>query len=131
MVSRRSLMASALALGVLAVAPAASALERLDYTIAAFDAALAAGKPILVEIQAPWCPTCRAQTPILSKIEERPEFANLVVLHIDFDSQKDAVRRFRALKQSTLIAFKGGKEAARSLGDTDPASLAALVAKTL
>ncbi len=86
-------------------------------------------KSILVDIQAPWCPTCKAQKPILAEIEAKPEYKDLVVVHVDFDSQKDAVRRFDARMQSTLIAFKDGKETGRSVGQTDPAAIAALVAK--
>ena len=52
-----------------------------------------------------------------------------MVFRVDFDSQKDAVKRFGARMQSTLITFKDGKETGRSVGDTDPASIAALVAK--
>jgi thioredoxin 1 len=33
--------------------------------------------------------------------------------------------------QSTLIAFKGEHETGRSVGDTDPSSIAALLNKTL
>jgi thioredoxin 1 len=50
---------------------------------------------------------------------------------IDFDSQKDLVQRFGARMQSTLIAFKGSKEEARSVGDTDRKSIAALLDTTL
>src|SRR5580693_2870571 len=86
---------------------AAQAAETQDYNAKAFAAAQAAGKPILVEIHATWCPTCKAQTPILSKLEAEPKYAGLEVFHVDFDSQKDAVRRFGARMQSTLIVFKG------------------------
>lgn len=57
---------------------------------------------------------------------ERPD---LVVYDVDFDTAKDVLRQFRVSQQSTLIVFKGQKEAARSTGETDPASLRALVAK--
>lgn len=129
MISRRSLvLLAAAAAGALVAAPALAA-ERIDYTPAAFDAALGARKPILVWIHASWCPTCKAQTPILARIESESQYKNLMVFRVDFDSQKDAVKRFGARMQSTLIAFKGGKETGRSVGDTDPASIAALVAK--
>ncbi|MBV9825269.1 MAG: thioredoxin family protein [Alphaproteobacteria bacterium] len=142
MLSRRSLL-QALAMtramagvmagvmtGLLAGAPAGAA-ERADYSAAAFDAAQQAGRPILVEIHASWCPTCKAQTPILADIEQQPDYKNLLVVHVDFDTQKDAVTRFGARMQSTLIAFKGKQETGRSVGDTNPTSLAALVAKTI
>jgi thiol-disulfide isomerase/thioredoxin len=128
MISRRSLLASVLALGALAAAPALAA-ERVDYTPAAFDAALAGNKPILVWIHASWCPTCKAQQPILAKLEAEPQYNDLLVFRVDFDTQKDAVKRFGARMQSTLITFKDGRETGRSVADTDPASIAALLAK--
>jgi len=127
MLSRRRFIASTLVASTLIVASAASASERIDYSPAAFDAAQRAGRSILVEIHAPWCPTCRAQAPILSELESQAKFKDLLVVHVDFDSQKDAVRRFGARMQSTLITFKGPSERGRSVGDTDPASIAALL----
>jgi hypothetical protein len=50
---------------------------------------------------------------------------------VDFDRQKDVVKFFQARMQSTLIAFKGATEAGRSVGDTNRASIAALLDKTL
>jgi len=56
MISRRSLLLlAAAAAGALAAAPALAA-ERFDYTPGAFDAALSAGKPILVWIRASLAP---------------------------------------------------------------------------
>ena len=60
-----------------------------------------------------------------------PKFKNLVYFVVDFDSQKKLVTRFGARMQSTLIAFKGDKEEGRSVGDTNRASIAALLQKTL
>ncbi len=93
----------------------------------AFQAAQAAGKSILVDVSAPWCPTCKQQKPIVQEIEK--EHPDLVVYDVDFDTAKDALRQFRVQYQSTLIVFKGPKEVARSTGETDPAPLRALVAK--
>lgn len=93
----------------------------------AFQASQAAGKSILVDVTAPWCPTCRQQKPIVQEIEK--EHPDLVVYDVDFDTAKDALREFHVRQQSTLIVFKGAKEVARSTGETDPAPLHALVAK--
>jgi len=98
---------------------------------ARFDAAQVAGKPILVEVHADWCPTCRAQDPVISELMQDPKNAGFVVLRVDFDHQKDVVRRFRAQYQSTLIVFKGKKEVSRSTGETRKDEIAAQLAKAL
>lgn len=124
------LLAAALTMGGLAT-PSARAAETLHYTPQAFEAAQKAGAPILVDISAPWCPTCKAQKPILAKLEAQPKFKNLHVFDVDFDTQKDVVRRFGAQMQSTLIVFKGAEELARSVGDTKAGSIAALLDKAV
>lgn len=110
-------------------AAAWAAVKPFDRT--AFEAAQAAGKPILVEIHADWCPTCRAQDPVISELMRDPKNAGFVVLRIDFDSQKAVVKRFHVQYQSTLIVFKGKKEISRSTGETRKAEIAAQLAKAL
>lgn len=113
--------------GLLYATAAAAAGKPFDQ--AGFEAAQAAGKPILVEIHADWCPTCRAQDPIISELMQEPKNAGFVVLRVDFDNQKDVVKRFRAQYQSTLIVFKGNKEVSRSTGETRKDAIAAQLAK--
>jgi thioredoxin 1 len=128
----RRLFIGALALGgAFSLSPLALAMSPATYSQQAFAAAQAAGKPILLHITAPWCPTCKAQRPILSKLEATPKFKNLVVLNIDFDTSKPLLRTLHVAQQSTLIVYKGKQEVGRSTGDTDPASIAALLGKAI
>ncbi len=101
------------------------------FDAANFEALEKAGKPVLVAIHADWCPTCRAQKPILSELLKTPELQGITALRVDFDNQKDAVRSFKATMQSTLIVFKGGSEVGRSVGDTNKDSIAALLKKAI
>ena len=129
MLSRRSVLLSVLlanAAGAAAVAPAL-AVGPQPFDNQAFAEAQKAGKPIFVAIHATWCPICKAQKPILSELMAEPKFKDLVYFTIDFDSQKDLVRRFGAQKQSTLIAFIGSKEQGRSVGDSNRASISDLL----
>jgi thiol-disulfide isomerase/thioredoxin len=127
MLSRRSVLLSVLlATGAAAVTPA-FAVEAQPFDNQAFAEAQEAGKPIFVAIHATWCPICKAQKPILSELMADPKFKNLVYFTIDFDSQKDLVRRFGARMQSTLIAFIGSKEQGRSVGDSNRASISDLL----
>jgi thioredoxin 1 len=135
MISRRFLLQAGTAAAMLTsaalAATAAFAAEEQPFTRQAFLAAQSSGKSILVEIHASWCPTCQAQKPILGKLFADPKFKNLAVFRVDFDSQKDEVRNFKARIQSTLITFKGSEEIARSVGDTNPDSIADLLALSL
>ena len=105
---RRSMLTGLTTLAALAMAPAvARAAERQPFTDAAFDAAQAAGRPVLVDVSAPWCPTCRAQRPHIDAMAADPRMKEAIFLSVDFDSQKEALRRLNVRSQSTLIAFKG------------------------
>lgn len=130
MLSRRLVILATVAAGA-AVATPAFATETKSFDPQSFAAAQRAGKPILVAIHASWCPTCKAQKPILSELMAQPQFKDLAYFIVDFDAQKDAVKYFGARMQSTLIAFKGATETGRSVGDTNAASIAALLNKAL
>lgn len=110
---------------------AAFAATKSLFTQSSFDASNKAGKPILVEVTAPWCPTCKAQAPILGELSSQARFKDLQTFSVDFDSQKDVLKSFNVQMQSTLIVFKGGKEVGRSTGDTKKDSIEALLAKAL
>ena len=130
MLSRRSVLLAAVAASAAAVAPTSAAGPQ-PFNDAAFADAQKAGKPIFVAIHASWCPICKAQQPILAELTADARFKDLAYFTIDFDSQKDVVRRFRGRMQSTLIAFKGATEQGRSVGDTNRESIAALLNKVL
>jgi thioredoxin 1 len=100
-----------------------SAEARTEFTQAAFEAAQAAGRPIIVEVSATWCPVCKAQAPILASLKSKPEYRNVAFFEIDFDTHKDALQSLKVSKQSTLIAFKGKAEITRTTGDTSAAGI--------
>ncbi len=132
MIHRRHFVLTALpAIGLALSTSRAHAATDAPFTQDAFAAAQKAGKPILLHVTAPWCPTCTAQKPILGKIAADATFKDLVILRIDFDSQKDVVRAMNVRSQSTLIAFRGANELGRSAGDTNEASITALARKSV
>ena len=118
MLNRRQLLGTIVLSAALSLGPIAAAAERQPFDQAAFEAAQAAGKPILVEVSAPWCPTCKAQAPILARLRSEAKF-------------KDLLRKFNVQTQSTLIVFKGKQETGRSTGVTDAAAIEALLAKSI
>jgi thiol-disulfide isomerase/thioredoxin len=124
---------SAFIVGMVALGAAnmASAADVEPFTLESFHAAQAAGRPVLVDVHADWCPTCRAQEPTLKAIEADPAFAKLVVLIVDFDSQKEEKKALGVRQQSTLIAFAGSVEKGRSVGVTDEAAIRDLASSAL
>lgn len=129
MITRRTVLALS-ALASITLSMPAFAGEA-TYTKELFQQYQDAGKSILIDISAPWCPTCRAQAPIIQKIAAEAAYKDLEILKIDFDSQSDDVASFGADKQSTLIAFKGKNETGRNVGQTKVAVITDLLASSL
>jgi thiol-disulfide isomerase/thioredoxin len=131
MLSKRHLLAGLALVAALVVSAPLQAMSRKPFDAKAFEAAQAAGQPILVEVSASWCPICARQKPILANLATKPKFKDVAYFDIDFDSQKDLLRKFNVQKQSTLITFKGKQEVGRSTGDTNAASIERLLDKAL
>ena len=117
------------ALALTTLASWASAGTITPYDQAAFDTLAAEGKPIVLTVRAPWCPTCKQQDPIQSELMKQPAYRDYTLFTIDFDSQKDLLKKYHVAMQSTIIAFHGKSEVGRSVGDTKEASIAALMKK--
>ncbi len=128
MISRRSLVALLVALPLGIALPA---LAVTKFTPAGLAAAQKTGQPILVEVSAPWCPTCKAQKVVLGELEKQARFKPFVKLEVDFDTQKDVLKTLKANMQSTLIVYRGEKEVGRLVGDAKKESIEALLAKAL
>lgn len=119
----------ACAAGLLWLAPASAGVE--PYSEEVFRAAQADERPVLIDIYASWCPTCRRQEQILQNLLEDEEFSELLVLRLDWDAQRERAREFNAPRQSTLIAFRGEEERGRSVADTRPERIRALLLEAL
>ncbi len=113
----------------LTFAGAGFAADQKPFDPSAFAALQHEGRPILVDVRADWCPTCKQQAPIISSLLASPEFQNYAVLEVNFDTQPAVLRQFHVTQQSTLIVFKGNAEKGRSTGDTKKDGIAALLRK--
>ncbi len=94
------------------------AAETKVFDQATFEALQAADRPILIDVYADWCPTCKQQEPIVSELMQSTEFKDFTVLKVNYDTQKGIRRIFRVTQQSTFIVYRGKNEVARSIGDT-------------
>ncbi|MGA8146151.1 MAG: thioredoxin family protein [Gallionellaceae bacterium] len=101
------------------------------FTQAKLDALNQAGQPVLVAIHASWCSTCLTQERILQELLPQPEFKRIKLLRVDFDQQKEVVRSFGVQYQSTLIAFKHGREVGRMTAEMSQDRIAELLRLSL
>jgi thioredoxin 1 len=95
----------------------------VPYNQPGFDAARAAGQTVAVVFHADWCPTCRAQAPVLKELVNTPEMKSLTLYVADFDTEKALRNALHVNQQSTIVVFKGQQETARSTGETQKAAL--------
>ena len=122
--------AGAFASSGLLIAPAHAELPegRAEvFEAGAFAAAQAEGHPILVDITASWCPTCRRQGEIIGSLLENGGFADLVIFEVDWDEQRAIARGFGAPRQSTLIVYDGTQETGRVVAAVRAADIEALL----
>ena len=96
-----------------------------------FDTAVAGGKSVVVDFSATWCPTCKAQKPIVDKLMALPKYKTVTLFVADYDKEVALKKQLRVAQQSTFVVFKGGKEVTRSTGQTDPDVLASVFDKAL
>jgi thioredoxin 1 len=126
----KELIAAAGWLGLILFSALAFSAE-VPFNQAQFDAARASGKPIAVVFHADWCPTCRAQAPLLKDLSQKPEFSRLTLYIANYDQEKDLKKSLGVSQQSTLVVFKQGYEVARSTGETNESNLAALLRQAI
>ena len=126
----KTLAAAALSMTLALFASLACSAE-VPFDQAQFDALRAAGKPVAVVFHADWCPTCRAQAPVLEEVTQQPAFRSLTLYVANFDTEKALKHALRVTQQSTIVVFKGGKEVARSTGETQEQSLSALLRQAI
>lgn len=98
---------------------------------AQFDADRGAGKPVAVVFHADWCPTCRAQAPVLKELAASPQLQSLTVYVANFDTEKALRSSLGVNQQSTIVVFKGNKETGRSTGETQRQALASFLQKAI
>lgn len=119
--------------GVAVSAPfSVKAGSQVEFDQAKFEAAKASGAPVVMQVHAWWCGTCRTQDTQLKRLMAEPEFASYKVFKVNFDSSKKWLKEMKVTSQSTLIVYKGKTEVKRVVGETNKQAIKAslLLAKS-
>ncbi len=124
------MIAAAIASTIASAVPA-EAVEYAPFSRTAFDAAQAAGQPILVDVAAWWCPVCASQEHTIKAATSDPRYTHLTIFKINYDKQKAEWKSFGVAKQGTLIAFKGHREIGRIAFQTDKTQITNLLQSTV
>lgn len=80
---------------------------------------------VLVDFWATWCDPCRMLAPILEELSgQHPE---LKIVKVDVDENRDLALQYGIESIPTLLVFKGGQMADRSVGLVSPQEILDLV----
>ncbi len=110
---------------------AAFALEKEPFDPARFAELQQAGEVVLVDVYADWCSTCKKQQAALAAYREANPDKVFHILSVDFDTEKEWVRHFRAPRQSTLLIYAGESQFWYSVAESRPEVIAAELDKAI
>lgn len=95
-----------------------NAFEKKPFSEALFSELQQQNAVIMVDVYAPWCPTCKKQQKLFQQYYEQNPEKPFHVLVVDYDNDKQWVKKFRAPRQSTLLLYKGDKQFWYSVAET-------------
>jgi thioredoxin 1 len=126
---RRDFLALSASLTLLPLSTRAG--EAVRYTPGSAEAAMDAGKIVLLDFWASWCSTCAAQERVLAELKaENPEYEQKIAFFVvDWDDygKGELAKALKIPRRSTLVALKGREELGRIVAGTSKADIKALL----
>ena len=82
---------------------------------------LQSAKPLLLDIWASWCGTCRILSPVVDEVAE--ERTDVKVGKVNVDEQPELAGQFGVMSIPTLLVFEQGKLVRQAVGARPKASV--------
>ncbi|MDD5017107.1 MAG: thioredoxin [Eubacteriales bacterium] len=83
-------------------------------------------KPVLIDFWAEWCAPCRMLSPVIDEIADMYE-GKAVIGKVNIDQQMELAQQFGVMSIPTLLLFKDGKLAGRSVGVVGKDKIAGMI----
>ena len=101
-----------------------------EITDSTFQAVVAEGKPVVIDLWAPWCGPCRMMTPVVDELAG--DYADRIIVgKMNVDDNTEVPALFNVMNIPTLLFFKDGKLVNRHVGAARKADLAQELDKLL
>ncbi len=88
----------------------------LEITSKNFDSLLSEKEVVVVDFWAPWCGPCRTLGPIVESVDKDNTDDSVAIVKINVDEETDLAKKFGIRSIPTMVYFKAGEEALKTIG---------------
>jgi len=88
----------------------------IEITSKNFDSLLSEKEVVVVDFWAPWCGPCRTLGPIVESVDDDNNDETVAIVKINVDEETDIAKKFGIRSIPTMIYFKSGEEARKTVG---------------
>ena len=107
--------------------PVNGADKYTNFSLSSLEKVKATGKTVVVNSYEPWCWSCRKQDKVL--LGAKDEFKDVVFLTYQQGKHKDIAEALNVSVRTTIVVFKGEKEVARIIGQTEKPEIYSVIKK--